>query len=61
MKYYILNLIKEIRLIINKLDVTDLFQIIGLGFIWHGLSLYVPWVAYTVVGIILLVFGSAKK
>ena len=36
---------------------TDLLIVAGLGMLFYGLHIFSPWLAFTVVGSILIIFG----
>lgn len=40
-----------------KAVIPDIIAISGIGLIGYGLYLYTPWVSFSVVGLLLLVFG----
>lgn len=37
--------------------IPDIFIILGIGFIFYGLYIYCPWIAYVGMGVILLCIG----
>ncbi len=41
----------------DAVDVRDFFGFGGIYMIFHGLEMYKPWIAYTVSGAILMLFG----
>ena len=53
--------IKIISSILKPFDVNDLFFFVGLILIFVGLSKYMPWIAYTVDGTLLVLIGLFGK
>jgi hypothetical protein len=41
----------------NIIDLRDILILGGLGLLWFGLNIVLPWAAYAVCGAILLVIG----
>ena len=50
-------IIKALRAINQR----DIMIIAGLGLSWYGLYLFREWVAYAVVGMVLILMGIVKK
>jgi len=54
----------KLKLILSKLnplritiDIRFFLFFGGLVILWHGLNLFLPWLSYTVIGIILMLLG----
>lgn len=48
---------KRLRVFMRKDLFTDLVILSGLGMIFYGLYMHWPWLAFVVVGVVVLVFG----
>ena len=53
-----MSILGKIKQFLGSLfDIRDIFVFGGLGLIWYGLHLFLPWVAWTASGIILMLIG----
>jgi len=45
--------------LISNIDFSDLLIVFGLSMLFYGLYLFIPWVAYTIIGTIIFLIGSS--